>query len=203
MCSGRYSIKLLVQWSVRYEFDAQGAVHRKSHRTSTRRSPEAMAAAAGMSSPDAGTSRSVHRATRQKSARWLAYHPPSPTCTSRCNLDLDGDGAVRPHTDALLLARYLVNTTPGVDLTANAKNPNSAVTAATIQAAVEAMRDGLAVDIDGDGRADNKDAIIVMRALLGFRSAALVQGLSVSGSARPSGEDLRYWMVTNCGLSLP
>ncbi len=120
-----------------------------------------------------------------------------------CNLDLDGDGAVRPHTDALLLARYLANTTPGVDLTTNAKNPASMVTAATIQAAVEAMRDGLAVDVDGDGAANSKDAIIVMRALLGFRDEGLTQALSFAGSTRQSGEDLRSWMVTNCGLSLP
>ncbi len=120
-----------------------------------------------------------------------------------CNLDLDGDGSVRPHTDGLLLVRYLANTTPGIDLTANAKNPTSAVSAAAIQAAVEAMRDGLSVDVDGDGMADGKDALIVLRALLGFRDAALTQGLSFTSSARQSGADLRAWMVSTCGLSLP
>ena len=120
-----------------------------------------------------------------------------------CNLDLDGDGAVRPHTDALLLARYLANITPGVDLTANAKNPTSVVSATTIQAAVEAMRDGLAVDIDGDGAADGKDALIVMRALLGFHDSALTHGLLFASSARQSGADLRAWMTSNCGLALP
>ena len=120
-----------------------------------------------------------------------------------CHLDLDGDGVVRPHTDALLLARYLANTAPNVDLTANAKNPTSAVAAATMQAAVEAMRDGLAVDVDGDGAANSKDALIIMRALLGFRDATLTQGLTFNSSSRQSGADLRIWMVTNCGLVLP
>jgi len=120
-----------------------------------------------------------------------------------CRLDLDGDGAVRPHTDALLLARYLANNVPGIDLTANAINPSSAVSAATIQAAVEAMRDGLSVDIDGDGAANAKDAQILLRALLGFRGAALTQGLVFTTSARQTGDDLRAWIVANCGLVLP
>ncbi len=120
-----------------------------------------------------------------------------------CNLDLDGDGAVLAHTDGLLLTRYLANTLPGVDLTANARNPASAVSAATIQAAVEAMRDGLSVDVDGDGSAGSKDALIVMRALLGFREAALTQGLPLASSARQTGADLRAWLVSNCRLALP
>ena len=108
-----------------------------------------------------------------------------------------------PHTDALLLARYIANTLPNVDLTANAKNPASSVTASAIQSAVEAMRSGKFVDVDGDNVVDSKDAIIVMRALLGFRDAGLTAGLSFGSSARQSGAALRTWLVTNCGLTLP
>lgn len=120
-----------------------------------------------------------------------------------CNLDLDGDGVVRPHTDALLLARYIGNSLPGMDLTANARNPASVVTASAIQGAVEAMRDGLSVDVDGDGVVNAKDAQLVMRALLGFRGAALTAGLSFTNSSRQSGADLRSWLTANCGLPLP
>ena len=120
-----------------------------------------------------------------------------------CRLDLDGDGVVLPHTDALLLARYIANTTANVDLTTNAKNPASAVTAATIQNTVEAMRAGLFVDVDGDNVVNSKDALIVMRALLGFRDAGLIAGLPLAGSARQTGALLRSWLVTNCGLTLP
>lgn len=121
---------------------------------------------------------------------------PAPACA----LDLDGDGAVLAQTDALLLLRYLNNTVPGVDLTANAKNPTSAVTAATIQAAVEAMRAGRSVDVDGDGVADGKDALIVMRVLLGFRDNALVQGIPLGSSLRQTGSELRSWLSANCAL---
>lgn len=120
-----------------------------------------------------------------------------------CSLDLDGDGFVRPHTDALLLARYIANTLPNIDLTANAKNPTSFVPFATIQNAVEAMKSGLVIDVDGDNVVDSKDALIVLRALLGFRDAGLTNGLSFTGSARQNGAALRTWLVTNCALTLP
>lgn len=120
-----------------------------------------------------------------------------------CNLDLDGDGVVRPHTDGLLLARYIGNSVPNIDLTANARNPNSIVAASVIQNAVEAMRDGLSVDVDGDGVVNAKDAQLVMRALFGFRGAALTEGLSFASSARQAGADLRSWLTANCGLTLP
>lgn len=120
-----------------------------------------------------------------------------------CRLDLDRDGVVSPQTDALLLLRYIANTVPNIDLTANAKNATSAVAAATIQNAVEAMRAGLFVDVDGDNVVNSKDALIVMRALLGFRDAGLIAGLPLTGSARQTGALLRSWLVTNCELTLP
>ena len=120
-----------------------------------------------------------------------------------CSLDLDGDGFVRPHTDGLLLARYIANTLPSADITANAKNPTSAVPFGTIQNAVEAMKSGLVIDVDGDNVVDSKDALIVLRALLGFRDTGLTNGLSLTGSARQTGALLRLWLVTNCGLTLP
>ncbi|MBC7709230.1 MAG: M36 family metallopeptidase [Rhizobacter sp.] len=120
-----------------------------------------------------------------------------------CRLDLDRDGVVLPQTDGLLLMRYIANLTPSVDLTANAKNPTSVVTAATIQNAVEAMRAGLFIDVDGDNVVNSKDALIVMRALLGFRDTGLTGGLQLSSSARKTGAELRSWLVSNCGLILP
>jgi hypothetical protein len=120
-----------------------------------------------------------------------------------CKLDLDGDGFVLPHTDGLLLARYIRNTAPNAELTAGVKNPISGVSAATIQSAVETMRSGLYVDVDGDGVVDGKDAMLVMRTLLGFRDSALTAGLTFTGSARANGSAQRAWLVANCGLTPP
>ena len=118
-----------------------------------------------------------------------------------CRLDLDGDGLVLPQTDALIRARYIANTLPNVDFTANGKNPISVVGAATIQNAVEAMRAGLFVDVDGDNVVNSKDTLIVMRALLGFRDAGLIAGLPLTGSARQTGAALRTWLVANCAVT--
>jgi large repetitive protein len=120
-----------------------------------------------------------------------------------CKLDLDGDGALLPHTDGVLLLRYIMNTQANVDLTAGVKNPISLVSAATIQAAVETMRSQRYVDVDGDGVVDSKDALLVVRALLGFRDNAMTAGLTFTGSARATGALQRAWLVANCGLTPP
>jgi hypothetical protein len=65
------------------------------------------------------------------------------------------------------------------------------------------MRAGLFVDVDGDNVVDGKDALLVMRALLGFRDTSLTSGLSLVGSARPTGALIRSWLVSNCGVALP
>ncbi|MGL5002836.1 MAG: right-handed parallel beta-helix repeat-containing protein, partial [Casimicrobium sp.] len=68
--------------------------------------------------------------------------------TSACNLDLDGDGAVRAATDGILLRRYLANTQATIDLTQNARTPTGNRPFAQIQSNVEAMRSSLAIDVD-------------------------------------------------------
>ena len=105
-----------------------------------------------------------------------------------------------PQTDALVRARYIANTLPNVDFTANGKNPISVVGAATIQNAVEAMRAGLFVDVDGDNVVNSKDTL-VMRALLGFRDACLIARLPLTGSARQTGAALRTWPMVICAVT--
>ena len=75
------------------------------------------------------------------------------------------------------------------------------VSAATIQNAVEAMRAGLFVDVDGDNVVNSKDTLIVMRALLGFRDAGLIAGLPLTGSARQTGAALRTSLMVICAVT--
>ena len=65
------------------------------------------------------------------------------------------------------------------------------------------MKSRLFVDVDGDNVVDSKDALIVLRALLGFRDTGLTDGLALGSSTRKTAAALRSWLVTNCGLTLP
>ncbi len=123
--------------------------------------------------------------------------------TSACNLDLDGDSVVRAVTDGILLRRYLANTQATIDLTQNARTPTGNRPFAQIQSSVEAMRASLAIDVDGDAAANEKDALIVLRALLGLRDSAVTNGLSLGNSSRSSWNAMRLFLIQQCSLALP
>jgi Right handed beta helix region/Dockerin type I domain len=120
-----------------------------------------------------------------------------------CNLDLDGNGAVNAMSDALLLRRYLANTQSNIDLTQHARGAGGIRAFSEIQTSVEAMRNSLAIDVDGDGFANEKDSLLVLRALLGFTGSSVTNGLSFAGSARSEWVAIRGWLNTQCALTLP
>jgi hypothetical protein len=120
-----------------------------------------------------------------------------------CNLDLDGNGSVGAATDALLLRRYLANTQPNVDLTQHLRGVGGNRAFSDIQTNVEAMRNTLAIDVDGDGFANEKDALLLLRALLGFTGSSVSNGVSLAGSARADWTSIRSWLSTQCALALP
>jgi Right handed beta helix region len=123
--------------------------------------------------------------------------------TSVCNLDLDGDGVVRAATDGILLRRYLANTQPNIDLTQNARTPSGNRPFAQIQSSVEAMRSSLAIDVDGDSVVNEKDALIVLRALVGLKDDAVTNGLQLTNSSRPNWAAIRLFLNQQCALGLP
>jgi Right handed beta helix region/Dockerin type I domain len=120
-----------------------------------------------------------------------------------CNLDLDGNGSVRAATDALLLRRYLANTQPNIDLTQHVRGVGGNRSFSDIQTSVEAMRNTLAIDVDGDGFANEKDALIVLRALLGFTGSSVTNGVSLANSSRADWTSIRSWLNAQCALALP
>jgi hypothetical protein len=99
------------------------------------------------------------------------------------------------------MRRYLANTTPNVDLTANARTPTGSRPFADIQSLVETMRSTFAFDIDGDNASNEKDALLLIRALLGFSGASITNGLTLTSSPRSQWSDMRTWLNTNCGTS--
>jgi parallel beta-helix repeat protein len=123
--------------------------------------------------------------------------------TTGCNLDLDGDGVVRAATDGVLLRRYLANTQANIDLTQHARTPSGNRPFAQIQSSVEAMRASLAIDVDGDTAANEKDALIVLRALIGLTDDAVTNGSSLGASTRPNWSAMRAFLIQQCALVLP
>jgi Right handed beta helix region/Dockerin type I domain len=120
-----------------------------------------------------------------------------------CNLDLDGNGSVGAASDALLLRRYLANSQINIDLTQHVRGVGGDRAFSEIQTSVEAMRGTLAIDVDGDGVANEKDALLVLRALLGFTGSSVTNGVSLANSARGDWTSIRSWLNTQCALALP
>lgn len=59
------------------------------------------------------------------------------------------------------------------------------------------------MDIDGDGQIHaTSDGLIIMRALLGMKDAA-VASAAAPGSPRSNWTDIRNFLVTSCGMTLP
>ena len=99
------------------------------------------------------------------------------------NLDIDDDGTVGALTDGLLVIRHLFGFT-GDALTSGALSTNALVTQpAAITERINGL--GLALDIDGNGKAEAlTDGLLVIRRLFGFEGAALVSGALATDATR-------------------
>ncbi len=118
-----------------------------------------------------------------------------------CRTDLDGDGTTRSAVDALMLSRmargmFDSSVAASIAFPANATRTTWALADAY-------AREG-AQDIDGDGWFTVTDAIILLRAALGFSGEAVTNDLHFAhGAARTSWPVLRAYLVSQCGMSLP
>ncbi len=100
-----------------------------------------------------------------------------------CRLDIDGDAAYKPLIDGQLLIRHmlgisgppLVAALPAFPVTATRKTDG----------VITNYLNTLDLDIDGSGGAPlaATDGMIVLRAMLGFRGAAVTAGLPIPGGA--------------------
>ncbi len=98
------------------------------------------------------------------------------------SLDIDGDGAVSPATDGQLILRHLFGFS-GQTLIAAAVGPDAVRDTAAIEGHLGAL--GLALDVDGDGKADAlTDGVLILRYLLGRTGADLVGGAVSSQATR-------------------
>ena len=120
-----------------------------------------------------------------------------------CNLDIDGDGVVRPNTDGLLIVRYLLGLS-GNALIAGAYNPNTG-NLADITSRLGVLNTNNWLDIDGNGQSlAASDGVLLLRALFGFTGTAVTDNaLGVPPQTRNDWASIRTYLNTTCQLGLP
>ena len=132
--------------------------------------------------------------------------------TVTCRLNVDSDSAVRPATDALMIARRILGMTGG-PVIAGAFNPTGTRnTEAAINAFITPRIAENRFDVNLDGVTDWRDAAILLRAFSGFTGAAVTQGLITAASQRqfwdqptPSGasDGIKQYLNTRCAAAIP
>ena len=62
----------------------------------------------------------------------------------------------------------------------------------------------LSYDVDGDKQVlAEKDGLIFLRAMLGFKDAAVTIGINLSNARRKTWPELRSYLNAVCGMNLP
>jgi hypothetical protein len=126
-----------------------------------------------------------------------AYTAPIPfaASTRACQLDVDGDGARMTLTDGILVMRRMLNLT-GNALTDRATHACVPRTAVAIAQAINLP----SYDIDGDGfTLPHTDGLLLLRAMLGLRGEALINGAVAPTALRKTAQDIQAFLTTSCG----
>ncbi|WML87582.1 hypothetical protein [Thiothrix subterranea] len=92
--------------------------------------------------------------------------------------------------EGVLIARYLQGTRGAALVEGVTKHTFNLATLETQLAAVQQVMD---IDADGQQQAD-KDAILLIRYLLGLRNAALIQGITLSSSERKTASSITTYL---------
>jgi hypothetical protein len=123
---------------------------------------------------------------------------------AQCRLDLDGDGRVLATTDATMISRIV--RVPAAALNATIASGIGVAPGATRTAWTTAIRPYLAassLDIDGDGVGTVVDALLLLRASLGFRDDAAISGIAFAANAtRKRWADIRSYLVNECAMAI-
>ena len=109
--------------------------------------------------------------------------------------DIDDDGTIAPLSDGILVLRYLFGFSDDA-LVAGAvgSNPNRS-TAADISAYLQAARDNLDLDIDGNGAVTAlTDGLLLLRYQFGFRGNSLIQGAIGDNATRTTAVDIESFL---------
>ncbi|MEO7255797.1 MAG: transglutaminase domain-containing protein [Casimicrobium sp.] len=143
------------------------------------------------------------RATSQSNTSIQSSATITFTTAPTCNLDIDGDGLVRPSTDGLLITRYLLGLS-GTALIEGAYNPAFG-TLAEITSRLGVLSSNNWLDIDGNGQSlAASDGLLLLRALFGFTETTVTDdALGAPPQARSDWAAIRNYLNTTCQLGLP
>ncbi len=132
--------------------------------------------------------------------------------TVTCRLDADGDNAVRPDTDVLMITRRILGMTGASVITGASNTLGTRATEAAINAYITPRIAENRFDVNLDGVTDWRDAAILLRAFSGFTGTAVTQGLITLGSQRqfwdtatPSGaaDGIKQYLNNRCAVAIP
>ncbi len=115
-----------------------------------------------------------------------------------CKPDVDGDGAVLAMTDGMLVLRRMLGLS-GAALIEDVNHTCAPLSAAGVASAITLSN----YDIDGDGqvRAET-DGLLLLRAMLGFRGTALVNGVTGVGATRQTESQVLNYLRNTCAFQL-
>lgn len=112
--------------------------------------------------------------------------------------DIDGDGAVKPLTDGLLVLRYLFGFTGDTLITNAISNDATRTTATQIEAELLAGIESAILDIDGDGNVKPlTDGLLLLRYLFGFTGDTLISNAVGTGASRATASDIETYIKAN------
>ncbi len=113
------------------------------------------------------------------------------------NADQQGIAGGTATSDGLLFIRYALGLTSGAALGANATQGGALP--AAIAGYIANPTNNAAIDIDGDGKFSNGDALVIARYLFGFRGDTLAAGVApVEFAKRYGGRALQAYIDNGC-----
>ncbi|MCJ8269374.1 MAG: hypothetical protein MJK04_08225, partial [Psychrosphaera sp.] len=110
-------------------------------------------------------------------------------------LDIDGNSAVKPFTDGILLIRYLFGFRDNILIAGAIAADATRTTAPEIEDYIQQGVDSSALDIDGNGSVEPfTDGLLCLRYLFGFRGAILIDQVVAADATRTTAEEIEAYI---------
>ncbi|MGL4234223.1 MAG: hypothetical protein ACRCWJ_22910, partial [Casimicrobium sp.] len=137
------------------------------------------------SAPDIG-------AYERGAVRWRPGARPIVSASDACPFDVDRSGSASAVSDGIAMMRHVLGF---VDTGLVNEASDIAASSIAVRDAIE--RDQARLDIDGNGRFDVNDVLIIVRHLRGMANTALINGIGLAGS-RNTQQKVESYIANGC-----